>query len=223
MTRRRSASGSACRERYLVYPGRYDARQDLATSCWRARPAGRSGPAGRPGRRGTVAAAHPARRGDARRPRGARPGGDARARRRRARLCAGPSPDAGSRRSSRARGPRSCRSLSEAAGFAAIDALASGTPVVASAVGALPEHRRDGRDPRRAARPGRLAAALQTAWTDEPFARADRRGGAGAARRVDRTWADVADATCGGSTRRSASAADPGSYRPVVASDGARS
>jgi len=57
--------------------------------------------------------------------------------------------------------------VSEAAGPSVIDALASGTPVVASAVGALPELVGAGgilvepRDPRR------LAEALRTAWVDD--------------------------------------------------------
>ena len=85
--------------------------------------------------------------------------------------------------------------LSEAAGFAAIDAIAAGAPVVASAVGALPEivgtagilvEPRD---------PVRLATALRTAWTDDGV----HGGILGAAReravRDSRTWRDVAEET----------------------------
>jgi len=77
----------------------------------------------------------------------------------------------------------------------AIEALAAGTPVIASAVGALPEivggagilvEPRD---------PARLASAISAAWTDEDLwtrLRADAltRSGPG-----QRTWADVARAT----------------------------
>ena len=82
--------------------------------------------------------------------------------------------------------------VSEASGLAAIDALAAGVPVIASAVGALPEivgtagilvEPRD---------PDRLAAALAAAWSDDPV----RAGIAAAARERSadgaRTWADVA-------------------------------
>ncbi|MGZ9160844.1 MAG: glycosyltransferase [Candidatus Limnocylindrales bacterium] len=89
--------------------------------------------------------------------------------------------------------------VSEASGLTALDALAAGAPVIASAVGALPEivgtagvlvEPRD---------PERLAAALATLWCDEPVrqrlleAVATRSGGTsqGAARR--RSWRDVAN------------------------------
>ncbi len=85
--------------------------------------------------------------------------------------------------------------LSEAAGLVAIEAIACGTPVVASTVGVLPEIvGRAGllvepRDPRR------LAVALATAWTDERV----HAGLAAAARdrseNDSRTWADVARET----------------------------
>jgi glycosyltransferase involved in cell wall biosynthesis len=85
--------------------------------------------------------------------------------------------------------------VSESSGLAALDALAAGVPVVASAVGALPEivgtagilvEPRDGE---------RLAAALITMWGDGPV----RAGLVAAARDrardgpVARTWADVAE------------------------------
>lgn len=82
--------------------------------------------------------------------------------------------------------------LSESAGLAAIEAIACGTPVVASAVGALPELVGQAGllvPPRDA---GRLALALSTAWTDDAI----HGGIAGAAREAAgarrRTWADVA-------------------------------
>ena len=82
--------------------------------------------------------------------------------------------------------------VTESTGLAALDALAAGVPVIASAVGALPDivgtagilvEPRD-RD--------RLAAALLAAWGDEPV----RAGIVGAAREravtATRTWSDVA-------------------------------
>ena len=86
-------------------------------------------------------------------------------------------------------------SISEAAGLPAIEALAAGTPVIASAVGALPEivggagilvEPRD---------PDRLARAIAAAWTDEDLwvrLRAEALTRTGSDRR---TWADVARAT----------------------------
>lgn len=82
--------------------------------------------------------------------------------------------------------------ISESSGLAALDALAAGVPVVASAVGALPDvvgtagilvEPRD---------PDRMAAALAAAWSDDPV----RAGIVEAARQRAtagiRTWADVA-------------------------------
>jgi len=81
---------------------------------------------------------------------------------------------------------------SESSGLAALDALAAGVPVVASAVGALPDlvgtagilvEPRD---------PDRMAAALAAAWSDDHV----RSGIVEAARERAatgiRTWADVA-------------------------------
>ena len=83
---------------------------------------------------------------------------------------------------------------SDASGLAALEALAAGVPVVASSVGALPEVVGaagilvDPRDPRR------LATALRAAWTDDELhaslvAVALERAG------QPRTWADVARET----------------------------
>lgn len=82
--------------------------------------------------------------------------------------------------------------VSESSGLAALDALAAGVPVIASAVGALPEvvgtagilvEPRD---------PDRMAAALAAAWSDDPvrarIVEAARERSADGAR----TWADVA-------------------------------
>ena len=80
-------------------------------------------------------------------------------------------------------------------GLVILEALAAGTPVIASSVGALPEivggagilvEPRD---------PDRLAAAIATAWTDDDLwarLRADALAHSGMGRR---TWADVARAT----------------------------
>jgi glycosyltransferase involved in cell wall biosynthesis len=85
--------------------------------------------------------------------------------------------------------------VSDSSGMVALDAIAAGVPVVASAVGALPEvvgtagilvEPRD---------PGRLASAIATAWTDGAVAggirEAARERAAGTSESM-RTWADVA-------------------------------
>ena len=82
--------------------------------------------------------------------------------------------------------------IADSSGLAALDALAVGVPVIASAVGALPEivgtagilvEPRD-RD--------RLAAALVTAWGDSPVRQTIADAARERAVRPDRTWADVA-------------------------------
>jgi glycosyltransferase involved in cell wall biosynthesis len=81
--------------------------------------------------------------------------------------------------------------VSEASGLAALDALAAGVPVIASAVGALPDIVGTAGilvEPRDRAR---LAVALRAAWGDDPV----RSGIVEAARERSatmRTWADVA-------------------------------
>ena len=87
--------------------------------------------------------------------------------------------------------------LSEAAGFAAIDALACGTPIVASAVRRPPGARRGGRHPRPAARAGAARSRAADGLDRPAGARADRRGSAREGRAAaDR--AEVAAATQAG-------------------------
>jgi D-inositol-3-phosphate glycosyltransferase len=181
-------------DRYLVYAGRYDARHDLATLlraiaalATAGRPPGLAEPVPWPPRVLLVGASPDDRAALARA--AAREGvGDA--------LAYAPKlrPE---RVAALVRGARAALlpALSEAAGFAAIDAIASGTPVVASAVGALPElvgtagivvEPRDSR---------RLAVALRTVWLDDRVhgrLAAIARDRAGSDRR---TWTEVAAET----------------------------
>jgi glycosyltransferase involved in cell wall biosynthesis len=181
-------------ERYLVYAGRYDARQDLATllrSLALLAAAGR--PDGLP-----EDAAWP--------PRvllvGASPGDRASLARAAARVDVGEALAYAPRLSEErlaglVRGARAAilPALSDATGFAALEAVACGTPVIASAVGALPEavgHAGILVTPRE---PERLAAALATVWADD---RVHARLVASARERAEaavRTWADVATET----------------------------
>lgn len=82
--------------------------------------------------------------------------------------------------------------IAESTGLAALDAVAVGVPVVASAVGALPDiigtagilvEPRD---------PDRLAAALSVAWGDDAVRTAIADAAMERATRGGRTWADVA-------------------------------
>jgi glycosyltransferase involved in cell wall biosynthesis len=82
--------------------------------------------------------------------------------------------------------------VAESTGLAALDALAAGVPVVASAVGALPDivgtagilvEPRDRE---------RLAAALTAAWGDDPVRIGIAQAAMERATGPGRTWADVA-------------------------------
>jgi glycosyltransferase involved in cell wall biosynthesis len=83
---------------------------------------------------------------------------------------------------------------SDAAGLAAIDAIACGTPVIASSVGAMPEivaatgvlvEPRD---------PARLARAIEAVWSDDTLHRALREAADGPGR-PQATWSEVARLT----------------------------
>jgi glycosyltransferase involved in cell wall biosynthesis len=176
--------------RYLVYSGRYDARQDLGTllraiGLLAAKPRPRTLPGDAPWPpRILLVGASPADR----------------AALARASLRAGVSDSLAyapglppARLAALARSARAAilPVLSDAAGLSGIDAIAAGVPVVASAVGALPEI--VGRagilvEPRD---PARLAEALRTVWVDDRMHQRlrDAARDRGANRR---TWADVA-------------------------------
>ena len=180
-------------ERYLVYAGRYDARQDLATLL---RALAELASDGRPAElpedvpwppRILLVGASPDDRAALARAAAREGVGDA--------LAYAPRlPDA--RLAALVRGARAAilPVQSEAAGFAAIDALAAGTPVIASAVGALPELVGAAGILVPPREPQRLATALHTAWSDERVhARIKAEARTRAAAR--RTWAQIADAT----------------------------
>ena len=194
--RRRAAADVGLPERYLVYSGRYDVRQDLATllaALASLAAAGRPDglPAAKRGRRASCSSG-PARPTAPRSP--GQPRGQASARRSPTpRSCPRPCWPAWSA----VRGRSILPVVSDAAGLPAIEAIAAGTPVVASAVGALPEivgtagllvEPRD---------PDRLAVALATIWADD---RVHERVASEARERAmtdRRTWADVAAETRG--------------------------
>jgi glycosyltransferase involved in cell wall biosynthesis len=181
-------------ERYVIYSGRYDARQDLGTLlralaelAAAGRPVGLPSDAPWPPRV-LFAGASPDDRAALARAAAREGVGET--------LAYAPRLD-DDRLASLVRGARAALLpvVSDSAGLAAIEAIASGTPVVASAVGALPEIVGSAGilvEPRD---PARLAQALATAFVD------DRVHGslvALARERADaqqRTWVDVARET----------------------------
>jgi glycosyltransferase involved in cell wall biosynthesis len=180
-------------DRYLVYAGRYDARQDLSSLL---RALAELAKAGRPASltpedpwppRILLVGASPEDRAALARAAAREGVGDV--------LTYAPRlPD--HRLAALVRGAHAAvlPVLSEAAGFAAIDALACGTPVIASAVGALPELVGSAGILVPPREPQRLAAALSTVWTDaQMHGRIKAAVRTGAVNRS--TWADVATAT----------------------------
>jgi glycosyltransferase involved in cell wall biosynthesis len=181
-------------ERYLVYSGRYDARQDLATLLRALEAlAARGRPDDLP-----AAVAWP--------PRvlliGATPDDRASLARAAARVDVGDAlayaPRLSDERAAAlVRGARAAilPALSDASALPAIEAIACGTPVVASAVGALPDAVGTAGILVPPREPDRLAAALATTWADD---RVHGRLAAAARERAEteqRTWADVATET----------------------------
>lgn len=178
-------------ERYFVYSGRYDARQDLATLL---RALASLAAAGRPEAladdvpwppRVLLVGASPADRASLARAAGKVDVGEA--------LAYAPSlPD--DRLATLVRGARAAilPALSDATGLPALEAIACGTPVVASAVGALPEIVGAAGILVPLREPERLASALATVWSDD---RIHARLAAAARERAEterRTWADMA-------------------------------
>jgi glycosyltransferase involved in cell wall biosynthesis len=181
-------------ERYLVYAGRFDARQDLETLL---RALARLAAAGRPDDlpaeapwppRVLLVGASPEDRASLARAASREGVGDT--------LAYAPHlPD--ERLAALVRGARAAilPAISDAAGLPALEAIACGTPVVASAVGALPEIVGSAGIVVEPRDPERLASALATAWSDEAVY---GRLAAAARERAEtdsRTWDDVADAT----------------------------
>jgi glycosyltransferase involved in cell wall biosynthesis len=153
-------------ERYLVYSGRYDARQDLATLL---RALASLTAAGRPDGlaedvpwppRVLLVGTSPEDRASLARAAAKVDVGDV--------LAYAPTlPD--DRLAALVRGARAAilPALSDATGLPALEAIACGTPVVASAVGALPEVVGGAGILVPPREPERLAAALTTIWTDD--------------------------------------------------------
>jgi alpha-1,3-rhamnosyl/mannosyltransferase len=194
--------------RYFVYPGRYDARQDLGTllRAFAALAEGTDGTRERAASATGRAARRAVHADESWPPRlvlvGASPDDRAALARAAAREGVGEllayAPYASDERlAALVAGARAVvlPTLSDAAGLSAIEATAAGVPIIASAVGALPEIVSGVGilvEPRDAAR---LAAAVATAWSDDAVH--DRLAAAARARtlKTPRTWRDVARET----------------------------
>ena len=181
-------------ERYFVYAGRFDARQDLATML---EALARMGAAGRPARLAKVHAwpprilvvnVSPDDRASLAREAAAAGVGD----------CFAYAP--GVSRENAALLTSGARAaihpvLADATALTALDALATGTPVVAGAVGALGDMVGTAGllvEPRD---PDRLAIALRAAWAEDHVHGAIAEAAAAAGAPGRRTWADVARET----------------------------
>ena len=182
------------RGRYLVYPGRYDVRQDLATLL---RALAALAAAGRPTDlpveapwppRVLLAGATPDDRASLARAAAREGVGEA--------LAYAP-PLAPERLAAILHGSRASLLpvVSEGAGLAAAESIATGTPVIASSVGALPEIVGRAGLLVEARDPDRLASALRAVWLEDPLR--DRLAAAALERATSerRTWTDVADET----------------------------
>jgi alpha-1,3-rhamnosyl/mannosyltransferase len=177
-------------DRYLVYFGRFDARHDVATLLAAlAELASGARPRGLPVRVGwpprvLIVGASPADRAALARAAGRAGAGDA--------LVYAPAMPA-ERLAGLVAGSRAVvmPAITDASGLPALDAIAAGVPVVATAVGALPEVVGQAGilvEPRDA---GRLGQALRTAWADDRVRGRLVQAAVGRAA-AGRTWADVA-------------------------------
>jgi glycosyltransferase involved in cell wall biosynthesis len=192
--RRREQDRLGLPERYVIYSGRYDARQDVGSLLGALRELAE---AGRPAGLGAdepwpprvlFAGASPDDRAALARAAGRDGVGEA--------LVYAPRLD-DERLASLVRGARAALLpvVSDSAGLPAIEAIACGVPVVASSVGALPEivggagilvEPRDAR---------RLASALETAFVDDRVHATLVEAASERAAEEARTWADVARET----------------------------
>ena len=181
-------------ERYLVYVGRYDARHDVGTLlralgllAAQHRPRGLRGDTPWPPRI-LLAGASPDDRAALARAAGRAGVGDA--------LVYAPAlpPERLARLVAGARAAIQ-PAISDAAGLAALDAIAAGVPLVATAVGALPDVVGAAGIVVEPGDAARLAAALRTVWSDERVHAGLRDAAVERAASGAWTWADVAAAT----------------------------